>query len=242
MKFAGHNILIIESDRNFASELVKKLKIEGGNVSHASDVVTAIALQHRWDIDIILTNASVLKNSGDVVAIPRESLLSKNAPMLFAYGESEASAAKLLSSFGVLRFFRLPVDAEKMSQEIGSFLYDAKKHIERLNETRNQSEIRLVLQNGTSMWQVEASEFLADGFALQGDENTLQGEIFSLSVFVPEAGLSRFAVRIDLNGKTSENLRVKILGRDRDRWQQLIDSLEKRQKSINRFLLVSSGK
>lgn len=242
MKFAGHNILIIDGDRQVANDIVKKLKLEGGNVSHAADVVTAIALQHRWDIDIILTNAAVLKNSGDVVAIPRESLLAKNAPMLFAYGENEAVAAKLLANFGVLRFFKLPVDAEKMSREIGSFLYDAKNHVERLNETRSQSEIRLMLQNGTSMWQVEASEFLIDGFALQGDENTLQGEIFSLSVFVPEVGFTRFAVRIDLNGKTSENLIVKILGRDRERWQQLIDSLEKRQKSINRFLLVSSGK
>jgi hypothetical protein len=46
----------------------------------------------------------------------------------------------------------------------------------------------------------------------------------------------------DQKAKEGENFRVKVLFRDKDRWGQLIDMLNKRQSSINNFLLASSGK
>lgn len=242
MKLAGHNVLIIEKSEAASRDLVQSFKQGGGNIFVAHDQVQALALQHRWDIDIILSDVSFLSGMGEVVAFETNRLTSKNSPLLFVYGTKQSVHPSVLTAKGVLKFFTLPISADLVTQQIGSFLYDARKHIQRLSESSSQNQIRVVLQNATDTYSIEVSEFLDDGFLAQSIDICDQAQTYSLSVFIPEADVLRFAVRIDQNGKEGENFKVKILFRDKDRWGQLLDILNKRQSSINNFLLVSSGK
>lgn len=242
MKLAGHNVLIIEKLEEGSRDLAQSFKQGGGNIFIANDHVQALALQHRWDIDIILADVAFLSGMGEVVAHDANRVTSKNPPLLFVFGTKQSVHPSVLSAKGVLKFFTLPISVDLVTQEIGSFLYDARKHLQRLNESSGQSQIRILLQNANKTYQIEVSEFFEDGLIAQNNEIDDESQTYSLTIFIPELDILRFAVRIDQKTKEGENFRVKVLFRDKDRWGHLIDTLNKRQSSINNFLLASSGK
>jgi hypothetical protein len=56
-----------------------------------------------------------------------------------------------------------------------------------------------------------------------------------------ETRILRFAVRWEVPSGMS-NVQLRILAKDRARWEDLLAQVQSRQETINQFLLASSGR
>lgn len=240
MKLSGHNILVI-SDSGSAQLMQQEFKQLDGNIFWANDHVQALALQHRWDIDIILSDVSFLSGMGDVIAHDSQKN-NKKSPLLFVFGNKQSVHPNVLNSRGVLRFFAFPIEVSSIVQGISSFLFDPKKHMEELKKPLCQSQIRVLLQCGKQTNQLEVSEFVVDGLSASFENYQIESEVCSLSIFIPEEGFYRFAVRVEENASEQNSYKVKVLYRDKERWSLLLEMLKGRQEEINNFILASSGR
>ncbi len=240
--FAGHNILVVEANKADAQLLQTKLAQAGANVFVAHDNFQARALQQRWDIDIILCEISFLTGMSDVVVAPMNAHSVKASPLLFVFGARMSVHPQTFVSRGAVRFFSKPIDFNELTNVIGSYLFDPKKHVEQLTEENQFSQIMFILQDGQETNTIEVSEFFDDGLSSTFDSTKLKSDVASLTVLLPERAPARFAVQVDRRASSGHNLKLKVLIRDRERWTALIEQIDSRQKEILNFLMASSGK
>ncbi|MBY0518697.1 MAG: hypothetical protein K2P81_17435 [Bacteriovoracaceae bacterium] len=240
---AGYNILLIEPLKFEAKRLEKDFIRLGANVFTALDIVQGLALQKRWDIDVILCNISFMTGLADVVS--KEAVVNegKGSPLLFAFGPNLSVHPSSMTSRGVLKFFSFPLDTSLISDGIAKFLFDPRVHLEHLAKDALQvPSITFVLQNGIKTWNLEVHEFTDEGLTAILDEENYGGDTGSMTVLVPGNDLKRFAVRVEKKTDDVNCFKLKVLMRDRDRWLALLSVLENKQSEINSFLLTSSGK
>jgi|GEM_PF-3377349 len=239
--FSGHNILVLESSKKEASRISLQFKSLGANIFVAHDQVKSLALQQRWDIDIIICDVSFLNGLGEVIAPLRAGTSSKSSPLLFVYGQASLVHPKVIEAKGVIKYFPGVINPKEVASTISGYLYDAKRHLEQLAESSITREISFVLQNGLDTFNLEVSDFSDDGLtaALPGG---MTGDTGSLTVLVPETGAQRFAVRVEPKSTESDIIKIKLLWRDRERWSALLTLVARRQKQIIDFLTASSGK
>ncbi len=239
---AGYNILVIESVKSEAQLFQTKLSQAGANVFVANDNFQARALQQRWDIDIILCEISFLTGMSDVVVSPLNAQSVKASPLLFVFGSKMSIHPQTFVSRGAVRFFSKPVDFNELTNVIGSYLFDPKKHVEQLTEENQFSQIMFILQDGQETNTIEVSEFSDDGLSSNFDSGNIKSDVASLTVLLPGRVPARFAVQVDRRASSGHNLKLKVLVRDRERWTGLIEQIDTRQKEILKFLMASSGK
>ena len=239
-RLAGHNILIVEPSKVSATLISQALGRLGANVFTASEIAQALVLQRRWDIDIVLCEASVLSGGGEVVVCPQRTH-GKPAALLFAHGPAGACRPEKLAPKGVLRFFPTPLNFSEMVEEISAFLFDPAKHLRDLSAASEPQKFGFILQNASGLREVEVFEFLEDGF-VGLSAGPLAGETATMTVLVPGLPPARFSVRLEPKEEGCDTWRVKLLWRDRVRWEHLLGLLDSKQQQIFDFLKASSGK
>lgn len=238
---AGHNILVLERSPKEALRMSQEFKSQGANVFVAQDQLKSLALQQRWDIDIIICDVSFLNGLGEVIAPQRAGVHSKSSPLLFVYGQASLVHPKVIEAKGVIKYFAGVINPNEVASTISGYLYDAKRHLEQLAESSVTREISFVLQNGVDTFNLEVCDFSDDGLTI-GLLGSMNGETGSLTVIVPELGAQRFAVRVERKSTEGDIIKLKLLWRDRERWIELLKLVDHRQKQIIDFLTASSGK
>ncbi len=241
-KLAGHNLLIIEPNAPRAANICQFLTNNGANVFVATDIVQAQALQQKWDIDIVLGHEKFLEEVSDPVVRELRPDPFKNPPLLFVYGEKRAVSPQRMSARGVLLYFSLPLDLSLIVKEIGHFLYDPWKHIKQLGQSELEKQIRLLLQKGETIEELQVPEFLEDGMTLGADVALALDGALTLSICLPNSKTLRFAVSAQAPRGGEDGPRLKVQARDLDRWRWFLDHLKRQQSSIDNFLKASSGK
>jgi response regulator RpfG family c-di-GMP phosphodiesterase len=242
MSFAGYNILVIEESKADAQLFQAKLVQAGANVFVAHDNLQARALQQRWDIDIILCEITLLTGMSDIVVAPINAHSAKASPLLFVFGNRMSLHPQTILNRGAVRFFSKPIDFNELTSVISSYLFDPKKHVEQLTEENLFSQMVFILQDGQETNAIEVSEFFDDGLSSTFDSTKLKSDVASLTVLLPERTPARFAVQVDRRASSVNNLKLKVLIRDRERWAALIEQIDSRQKEILNFLMASSGR
>ncbi len=240
-RLSGHNMLVLERSQKEANRLAKGFKELGANVFVANEQVKSLALQQRWDFDIIFCDISFLNSIGEVIAPQAAGGNGKSSPLLFAYGQAALAHPKLLEAKGVIRYFSGVINPNEVAPCISGYLYDAKRHLEQLSESSIAREISFVLNNGSETFTLEVSELSDDGL-MTSLPATVAGETASLTVLVPEGAAQRFAVRLERKSPENDIIKLKLLWRDRERWVALLKMVDNRQKQITDFLTASSGK
>jgi response regulator RpfG family c-di-GMP phosphodiesterase len=238
---AGHNILVLERSQKEALRISTEFKSLGANIFVAQDQVKSLALQQRWDIDIIICDISFLNGLGEVIAPQRAGGQSKSSPLLFVYGQASLVHPKVIEAKGVIKYFAGMISPKEVASTISGYLYDAKRHLEQLAESSITREISFVLQNGIDTFNLEVSDFSDDGLTVS-QLGSVSGETGSLTVIIPEGVAQRFAVRVERKSTEGDIIKLKLLWRDRERWMDLLKLVDHRQKQIIDFLKASSGK
>lgn len=239
---AGHNILLVDKSKKSAAELIDGFKTAGANIFFAEDMRKGQDLQDQWDIDIVVAEMSFLLELGDAATKKPGRFSAKSAPLLFGFGKN-ARLTNILQTRGVLCAFDDKVTTKSMVEQIAKYLFDPKAHILAMTGADQIKQISLVLQNAVGKWDVDVQELTQEGLSGSIAGKTPQGETAVLSILFPDHEQAmRFAVRVETITKGTENILLKVLYKEQERWKDFLRMLEAKQFEIDQFLLMSSGR
>lgn len=242
---AGYNLLLLADKRHPRGRgLAEGLVSLGANLFAAHDAAEAKALQKRLDLDLVLADSAFLEGVGEDVVLDHGPFQGKPAPMLFAFGSLGVGSLKKFKARGGLRIFPADVSAQALAEGVLPFLFNPKEHFRKLMQVEAARQISLVLQDGAGQWALDVHEVRDDGLCAAPEAGTT-GETGVLTILFPDENgqqVQRFSVRLERSQEGTPQLRLKILHKDRDRWQGFLGALETRQAEITDFLIASSGR
>lgn len=242
---AGHNILLVEKNKQTAQKISDGMTEAGANLFVAHNLLDAQKLQDQWDIDIVISEISFLVGLGDLVSMDSNRWSGKSAPMTFGYGKKRYEDKSILQTRGVLEVFDLKASTEDFILGMMKFLFDPKEHIKNMASADHAKQISLILTNASDKWILEVQQLSDDGLTAFVEGDLPVGETAVLTVCFPDEIKSpdfRFAVRLEKISDKKENLKLKILHKEKNRWKEFLSLIATRQVAIDNFLLMSSGR
>lgn len=242
---AGYNILVVDKNKQEAQRIADGMTLAGANLFVANDLLQAQNLQDQWDIDIVISNISFLVGLGDLVSMDANRWSGKSAPMTFGFGKKHPEDSAVLQTRGVLAIFDSKSTTEDFINGMKKYLFDPKEHIKTMASADQAKQISLILTNATNQWMLEVQQLSDLGLTAFVDGDFPNGETAVLTVCFPEEMATptfRFAVRLEKVSTGKENLRLKILHKEKNRWKELLSLIATKQVAIDNFLLMSSGR
>jgi hypothetical protein len=241
---AGHNILVLFSSTERNDVMAEGFKEFGANVFTAENAAKAVEIKDKWDIDIIVCETVFIAGVGEKAAFNSSRLSGKSAPLLFGCGPDVPSQRRQLTEMGMLKLFAPNEQPGPIADSIIPFLYDAGEHLRQLAAVNMISKITLHLQNADGKWAVQINDWNGEGAEAQVEGLSAAESTGVLTVVLPdpqETRILRFAVRWEVLSEMN-NFQLRILAKDRARWEDLLSQIQSRQETINQFLLASSGR